>query len=642
MVINIVVAAGILITLATAIPVFTEMRKHPKGLHILFFAEMWERFSYYGMRGLLIFYLTQHFLFDDAFSSAQYGAYTALVYLLPLLGGYLADRYLGNRKAIAFGALLLVAGHLTMGVEGEPAREALIYEGNEYSFIAEGRGAARQAFLEVGGARYDFSATPQGDLLIEDLPATAPIPASLPADSFEIEVVERDRTFVNIFYLALALIIVGVGFLKANISSIVGQLYTENDPRRDGGFTLYYYGINLGSFWAAILCGLLGETVGWWAGFGLAGLGMALGWLVFVRGRALFFTPGENLIAHVGNPPDPEKLKAPAFGPLNTEWLLYLIGFIAVGVVWFMVQAHSVSFTLPGLGRQDLLALILMAGGGVFLGYMTLYMMRECSVVETQRLILAIILIVVSVVFWSLFEQAGSSMNLFAARNTDLSLSEAQIWRLGPIGLDMTFTASQTQSFNAGFILIFAPLFAALWAFLARLRRNPNTALKFGLALVQVGLGFLVLVWGVSFADNDFRVPLIFLALAYLLHTTGELCLSPVGLSAITKLSPPAVVSFMMAGWFLSTAFAQYAAGLIAALTATDTVAGQVLDPQAALSGYALVFGNIGWFAVILGVMFGALSFVLKRLGHGRAEDQLPEKGGAEAAGPEQDARDLV
>jgi len=636
MALNIVVVLGVLITLATAVPVFMEMRKHPKGLHILFFAEMWERFSYYGMRGLLIFYLTQHFLFDDAFSSAQYGAYTSLVYLLPLLGGYLADRYLGNRKAIAFGALLLVAGHLTMGIEGEPAREILIYEGESYELVADGRGAERTVELAIDGETYPFGTNEQGDLLLETLPDGASLPSVLPAEAFTTEVVDRDRLYVNIFYLALALIIMGVGFLKANISSIVGQLYEENDPRRDGGFTLYYYGINLGSFWAAILCGLLGETVGWWAGFGLAGLGMALGWLVFVRGRALFFTAGENLIAHVGNPPAPEKLKERVAGPINREQLIYLIGLAGVAVVWFMVQAHTVS-----IGQFDLLGLMLIVGGLVFVGYMIWYMATHCDAVEAQRLILAIILIAVSVVFWSLFEQAGSSMNLFAARNTNLELSPERLVELGPLTIDMRLTASQTQSFNAGFILIFAPIFAALWAFLAKLQRNPNTPLKFGLALVQVGLGFMVLVWGVNFADDSYRVPLVFLAGAYLLHTTGELCLSPVGLSAITKLSPAAVVSFMMAGWFLSSAFAQYVAGGIAALTATETVGGQVTNPAAALESYASVFGSIGLFAIGLGVVVGLLSFWLKRLGHGRAEDQVG-RDGTEAAGPDQDARDLL
>nr|WP_233354470.1 oligopeptide:H+ symporter [Woodsholea maritima] len=631
MVINIVVAIGLLVTIATAVPVFTQMRKHPKGLHILFFAEMWERFSYYGMRGLLIFYLTQHFLFSDSFSSSQYGAYTSLVYLLPLLGGFLADKYLGARKATAFGALLLVAGHFTMGIEGKEAQQFLTYNDAQYEFVTEGRGASRVVHLEVDGAEYEFRASQAGDLEIVDLPATASLPQILPAGEFVMEEPVRDRGYVNIFYLALALIIMGVGFLKANISSIVGELYDEHDPRRDSGFLLYYYGINLGSFWAAILCGLLGETVGWWAGFGLAGVGMGVGWLVFVRGKVLFFMPGKNLIGHVGNPPKPEELKKPILGPVNTEWLIYILGTLGVGVVWLMVQAHTIK-----IGESDLLAGLLIVGGVLFVGYMVYYMIKECSKVEAQRLILALILIFVSVVFWALFEQAGSSMNLFAARNTQLDVVAADVINLGPIAINTSITASQVQSFNAGFILLFAPVFAALWAFLAKLQHNPNTPLKFSLALIQVGLGFMLLVWGVNFADDSYRVPLVFLAGAYLLHTTGELCLSPVGLSAITKLSPMAVVSTMMAGWFLSSSFAQYVAGIIASMTAAETVAGQVLDQAAALQSYVDVFGFLGMMAIGLGVVFGILSFFLKKLGHGRAEDQAVLET-VEASGPNQD-----
>lgn len=624
MVINIVVALGILITVVTAIPVFTQMAKHPKGLHILFFAEMWERFSYYGMRALLIFYLTQHFLFDDGRASTQYGAYTSLVYLLPLIGGFVADRYLGNRKAIAYGALLLVAGHLAMGIEGRPSEEALQYEGSSYTLVAEGRGGERTVQLEVDGALYDFSASSEGELLIEGLPDGASLPSTLPAGSFATEVTYEDGRGLAILYLALSLIIMGVGFLKASISSIVGQLYDEHDPRRDGGFTLYYYGINLGAFWAAILCGLLGETVGWWAGFGLAGVGMLVGFIVFVRGRLAFFLPGRNLLADVGNPPDPAALKARVLGPLNRETVIYLLGILGVGIVYWLIQAHQLTLPVPGIGGIDAMLILLIAGAVVFLGYIGWYMNSKCTVQEGQRLLLALILITVSVVFWALFEQAGSSMNLFAARNTQLDLAPERLMALGPITLDLSLTASQTQSFNSGFILIFAPLFAGLWAFLAKMQRNPNTPLKFGLALIQVGLGFLVLVWGTQFADDNYRVPLFFLALAYLLHTTGELCLSPVGLSAVTKLSPAAVVSFMMAGWFLSSAFAQYVGGLIAALTATDTVAGQVLDPAAALAGYGEVFGIIGLIGIGLGILMSAASFGLKALGHGRAEDQLP------------------
>ena len=627
---NIVVVLGLIITLVTCIPVFRQMQSHPKGLHILFFAEMWERFSYYGMRGLLIFYLTQHFLFDDAFSSGQYGTYTSLVYLIPLIGGLLADRYLGTRKAIAFGALLLVAGHFMMGVEGKPAQQVMTVAGQSYTFDAEGTQGARVVTIDVGGTECAFNpaagsvaaesctltANTQGDLIFTNLPASAPLPATIPQADYELTVEGRNQLFVNIFYLALALIIMGVGFLKANISSIVGQLYEENDPRRDAGFTLYYYGINLGAFWASVLCGLLGQTFGWWAGFGLAGFGMLLGWIVFIRGRLLFFTSGENqLPAHVGQPPDPEALKKPFLGPINLENFIYLMGFVGVAIVFFFVQQHQLTGWMIGLGVA------------LFALYMAWFMCTDCNREQVRELILAMVLIVGAVIFFTLFEQAGSSMNQFAARNTQL-----------PSDGFFTVTAAQTQSFNAGFILLFAPVFAGIWAWLGARRKNPNTVLKFGLALAQVGLGFLVLAWGgASFADSNYQVPMIFLALAYMFHTTGELFLSPVGLSAITKLSPVKVVSFMMGGWFLASAAAQYVGGVIAGLTASETVAGQVLDPAAALATYIDVFSLIGWWGVGLGVVFAVLSPWLKRLGHGKAGNIGDEGSLAEAGGPRMD-----
>ena len=239
---------GIAVTFATAVPVILQLRGHPKGLFVLFFAEMWERFSYYGMRGLLIFYLSEQFLFDDDFAQGQYGGYTALVYLLPLVGGFVADRWLGTRKAIGFGALLLVAGHLTMAVEGKPAVQALTYHGAQYAFQVTGRMEGRKALIKVGEGTYAYGATPDGGLAIQGLPATAPLPSVLPKGAFQLSVKGREPLFVDVFYLALSLIIMGVGFLKANISSIVGKLYPQGDPRRDPGFTLYYYGVNLGAF----------------------------------------------------------------------------------------------------------------------------------------------------------------------------------------------------------------------------------------------------------------------------------------------------------------------------------------------------------------------------------------------------------
>ncbi len=583
---NIVVVVGIFITLITAIPVLIQLRSHPRGLFVLFFAEMWERFSYYGMRGLLIFYLTQHFLFDDDFAQGQYAAYTTLVYLLPLVGGMLADRWLGTRKAIGFGALLLVAGHFAMAIEGGPATQTLTYAGATYDFVAEGRQGDRSVCLKVGDGCYPVVAASDGGMTITGLPATAALPQSLPRDSYTLAVTDRSPFYVNVFYLALSLIVMGVGFLKANISSIVGQLYLPGDVRRDPGFTLYYYGINLGAFWAAVLCGLLGQTVGWWAGFGLAGVGMLAGFLVFVWGKPLLEGKGE--------PPEPEALRRPVLGPLKLEHAIYAAAVLGVGVVWFMVRNFWLMGPLQALGWGGILA------------YFAWYAIRKLDKIERDRLVLALVLIFASIVFFALFEQAGSSLNQFAERNTNL-----------PNQGFMTVTPSQTQSFNAGFILIFAPIFAALWAWLGRRNRDPNPVVKFCLALMQVGAGFLVLVWGATYADGAFRTPMIFLALAYLLHTTGELCLSPVGLSEMTKLSPPALISTVMATWFLASSAAQYIAGFVAQLTASETVAGQVLDPAKALGVYVSTFQTIGWIGVGIGVLLLAASPWLKKLAHG-------------------------
>lgn len=593
---NLIVLLGIVVTLATGIPVLLQMlRNHPRGLIILFFAEMWERFSYYGMRGILIFYLTQHLLFDDATAGAQYGSYTSLVYLLPLIGGLLADRYLGTRKAVAFGALLLVAGHLMMAVEGTPATQTLTYAGQNYAVASEGRMSDREVRLMVGGQAYEFGPAAGGGLAIAGLPADAPLPAVLPEGSYQMTNVV-DQFGKNAFYLAVSLIIMGVGFLKPNISTIVGQLYPQGDPRRDSGFTLYYYGINLGAFWASVLCGLLGQTVGWWAGFGLAGVGMAAGFIVFVLGKKHLEGKGE--------PPNPERLLEKVAGPINREWLIYIGGVLGVIPVWFLVQRND----LVGVGLIGAILLSL-----AFIGW---FLIAKCTKIERERMMLAMVLIFGAVVFFTLFEQAGTSLNLFAARNVDLDVLPGPRSFLG-LPIDTTITAAQTQSFNAGFILIFAPIFAAMWAWLATHRRDPNPTMKFGLGLIQVGLGFLVVVWAAGLADDQFRLPLIMLGMLYLLHTTGELFLSPVGLSEITKLSVASVVSFMMAVWFLSSSIAQFVGGRIAGLMGTETVGGQVLDPAAALATSLDGFNKLGWAGVACGVIFIAASFAIKGWAHG-------------------------
>ncbi|HEY3232243.1 MAG TPA: oligopeptide:H+ symporter, partial [Roseiflexaceae bacterium] len=575
---------GLVITIAMGIPVALQLRKHPKGMHILFFTEMWERFSYYGMRTILVVYMTQHFLFQDTVATGQYGAYTSLVYLLPLIGGMLADRYLGTKKAIAFGALLLVAGHLSMAIEQAPAKSIVTYQGKDYAIESEGRQDLRRSWIIVDGQRYSMGPA-EGGMEIKELPSTASIPNILLRDDPATPAIEgytqrvegQIPLFMSIFYLAMAFIIMGVGFLKANISTIVGQLYTKEDPRRDAGFTLYYFGINLGAFWAQFGCAYVGTNFGWSYGFGMAGIGMLLGWLVFTRKRLLFFMPGpKQLPDEIGSPPEPEKLRQPFIGPISREWLIYILALAGVAGVWFLVQ------------RNEVVNISLQIASGLILLFFIQYMIRKCTWAESQKMILALILVGGSVVFFTLFELAGSALAQFSERSTQLPND----------GGMFTITSGETQSFNGAFILLFAPFFAALWTWLDRTKRDPGDAFKFALALIQVGAGFLVIVWGAQYADANFKVPLVFLVLLYVLHTTGELCLSPVGLSAMTKLTPVAIASTMMATWFLGSSLAQMLAAQVAALTAQETIGGQVLDPQKALDTYVTVFSKIGWISI--------------------------------------------
>jgi POT family proton-dependent oligopeptide transporter len=624
---SIVVFIGILVTVATGLPVALQMaRQHPKGLFVLFFTEMWERFSYYGMRGLLIFYLTQHFLLDQKAASGQYGSYATLVYLLPLVGGVLADRYLGARKAVAFGALLLVGGHALMAVEGPAAQQSVVYHGQRFPIAVTGRADARTARVVVGGKAYAFDQSAAGAFEIKGLAPGGPAPAVLPKGAFSIVTTRpTPPVFQATLYLALALIIMGVGFLKANVSTIVGQLYGKGDPRRDPGFTLYYYGVNLGAFWAAILCGYLGQRLGWAWGFGLAGVGMAAGYATFTLGRSWLMGKGE--------PPDPVRLAEPVAGPLSREHLIYVGAILGLGVIWLLVQHNAIVGAALGLGWAAALA------------YLAWFIVRECGKVERERLFLALTLIAGSIVFFTLFEQAGTSLNLFAEQNTQLGLiAHPTVVRVlgltlflgdeamraattlppGAIWIDMGFTAAQTQSFNSGFILLLAPLFAAAWAFLGQRRRDFDPMVKFGLGLAQVGLGFLVIVWARGLADADFRLPLMVLGVSYLLQTTGELCLSPVGMSEVTKLSPPVLVSTLMAVWFLATSAAEFIAAQIARFASADTAGGQVLDPAGALRTSLGVFDAIGWAGVGFGVLFLALSPFLRGWAHG-----VNEPGGA-------------
>lgn len=498
---------------------------HPRGLLVCFLTELWERFSYYGMRALLILYLTKHFLFGDNQALHIFAAYSAMVYLMPVIGGILADRYLGARKAVVFGAILLVLGHFGMALEG---------------------------------------------------------PAAYTNESGE---VERESFYLQTFYLSLALIISGVGFLKANISTIVGALYQPGDPRRDSGFTLFYMGINIGAFAATILCGWLGEAYGWAYGFGLAGIGMLLGLTTFLRGQV-----------HLGGraePPAPERLRERVLPGISIETAIYLASAIGVLVVWQLMQ------------HRDLIGQLLQGTGGIMLVVILFFAFTRCTPVERDRMLVITALIGFSVVFWSLFEQAGSSLNLFADRFVDRQMFDREI------------PASVFQSINPFFIFLLAPLFSLLWIRLAARNLEPSTPVKFSLAIFQVGLGFLALVYGAHQADSATSVGLWWLVLIYLLHTSGELCLSPVGLSAVTKLSVPRIVGMMMGVWFLASAGAGYIAGEIARLTGAETVNGEIVNAEEALANSIEIYTKVGGLAMLIAAVLLVTAPLLKRRMHG-------------------------
>ena len=586
---------------------------HPRGLVILFFTEMWERFSYYGMRALLVLYLTQHFLFGPAEAQGIYAAYAALVYLMPVIGGMIADKYLGSRKAVIIGAVLLVLGHFTMAFEGTGGRESLTIGDTTYQIQVEGRDQNRKMFAVNGDERVHIAITPEGVSTVGAEPsaanaadaaaaavgtglgtpptgaldpatqaapqaaAAAGFPAFTATGAYTLET-ERDQKLGEpVLFLALALIIVGVGFLKANISTVVGSLYEQNDPRRDGGFTIFYVGINLGSFLATAACSYLGFNYGWAYGFGLAGIGMLAGLLTFVL--------GQSWLEGRGGPPVPIEGRSILGVPLVP--FFWIAGLIAVIPTWLLMQRHEIIETgLPWIA-------------GVIFASVVGFTVFRLKGAERSRMLVAQVLIFFSVLFWALFEQAGSSLTLFADQSTQMPS-----W----------FNAGYTQMFNPGIIVIGGPIMAALWVWLAKRKLEPSTPVKFSFGLVFVGFGFLVLTWAAGSQANDaFRVPLLFLFLTYFFHTIGELCLSPVGLSMITKLSVARVVGLMMGVWFLSSSVAHIVAGLIAKATATDTVAGVVTSPALALETYGSIFGTIGWTGVGVGVFLLLISPLLKK-----------------------------
>ncbi|MGN7830510.1 peptide MFS transporter [Pseudoxanthomonas sp. 22568] len=597
---------------ATPLPAREDFLGHPKGVYICFFTEMWERFSFYGMKALLLLYLTKYHLFGDKAGLDLLGAYGGLVYCIPVIGGVLADRWLGMRKAVVFGGLLLVAGHVGMAFEGHAA-----------------------TYVDGG--------------------------------------VVRDEGSLRITYLSLALIIMGVGFLKPNISTIVGRLYTQNDPRRDAGFSLFYAGINLGALFASLVCGYLGETLGWRYGFGAAGIGMLLGLCMFLWGQKYLHGHAE--------PAAPERLRERVAG-IPREWLIYLGALLGVlPVAWLMWAAANGAFSLGG--EISLALLLMLAVLACVLAWFGWFLSTQCTPVQRQQMLALMALIFMALIFFTLYEQTYGSWVTFTDRlltkdvvpalvqaplavnwsghwGTDaitlLARAPWSTWSLllAPLGfviaarlsdrdpgssapravfiavvvLMLVFllrdcvvlpqTAGSLTYLGALFLVLLAPMFAALWAWLGQRGRDPSKPFKLSLGLIIAGLSFIPLAWAAHLVGESGQMASVWwLVLAYLVLEIGEMCLSPVSLSAVTQLSVPRVVSLMMGTWFLATAFSEALAAQFGKLAAIEVPEGGSLVVADAAGRYADLF----WLMTAIGVGCGLIALLfsplLRRMMHG-------------------------
>jgi proton-dependent oligopeptide transporter, POT family len=438
---------------------------HPRGLSTLYFTEMWERFSYYGMRALLILFMTASVErgglgFSDSKAGAIYGLYTAMVYLLGLPGGWVADRLIGARKAVLWGGIIIAIGHFCLTFQS-----------------------------------------------------------------------------MELFSLGLCFIVIGTGLLKPNVSSMVGSLYSKDDPRRDAGFSIFYMGINLGAFISPLICGYLGERINWHYGFAAAGIGMTLGVIQYVLGQKSLGNAG--------------KFEA-ASGPdeLQRDWRSFKLGIGAIAAAIVLGGALVVNGRTSIEGLADLVGYGLLAitvltfGWLIFGGSWT----RE----ERRRYVVIFVLFLAACLFWSAFEQAGSTLNLFADRNTERTM------------FGYEYPASWFQSVNSLFIITLAPVVGWLWLRLGR--REPSSPAKFAWGLFLVGAGFVVMALGAMAASGGVRVSALFLWTCYFLHTVGELCLSPVGLSAMTRLAPVRAAGFVMGIWFLASSVGNYIGGRVSSI----------------------------------------------------------------------------
>jgi POT family proton-dependent oligopeptide transporter len=481
-------------------------KEQPKQIWMLFFTEMWERFSFYGMRALLILYMTHVLLFPDRDANLQYGAYNALVYTMPLLGGWLADRLLGFRKSIVLGGILMAIGHLVLAIPSQAT-----------------------------------------------------------------------------FFLGLGFLISGNGFFKPNISSLLGRYYGKDDPRKDAGYSIFYMGVNIGAFLGGAICGYLGQKVSWHLGFGIAGVFMVLGLVVFLSFR--------RILENEGYSPAPEKLSAKVGGVIPMEWALYIGAFLLVPVAVFLVQFHTI---------MELLLYPLGVAAVIYVVYESFKFDKS----SRYKLWAAMIMIIFTVVFWGFYEQSGGSLNLMAERNVDMHV----------LGHELP-SAMINNAVNPFYIIFLTPLFAVMWTFMTRKKIEPSTPMKFGLAFLFLGAGYYLFVLGGAVGKDTGYMPLIYFMLAYLVITTGELFLSPIGLSMITKLSPSQMVGFMMGVWFLASAFGQHLAGQIGAhMSVPHDSNGAVVAAVQSLPIYMEGCKQIAMVSIGGGVALIALSPVIRKL----------------------------
>ena len=557
-----------------------EMFGHPKGLYVCFFTEMWERFSFYGMKALLLLYLVKHHGFSESDGYTVIGAYGGMVYAVPLIGGLLADRFLGMRKAVVLGGILLCLGHFGMAYEGHKAE------------LVHG-------------------------------------------------VMHRDAFALGVFYLSLSLIISGVGFLKPNISTIVGKLYPENDPRIDSGFTIFYAGINVGALFSSLICGYLGEVYGWGYGFGAAGIGMLAGLGMFVSGQ-------KYLQGHA-EPRDPERLRKRVLGPLTIEWCIYLGAVLALPAIWLLMQlGHAVLYLQFGL----------MAA---WLGWLGWYIYARCTKIQREQMWAVMFFIASALLFFSLYEQTYGSWLLFTDHMLTKDFFPSLVIRtgkplpwciiplilapptvaialrstprtaailVGSIGLlgfalflrdvlVLPQTAESLEYLGSWVLVLMTPLFGWLWPWLERRGRNPSKPIKNALGLAFCGLSFLVLSAANSTVTPGHLGSVWWLLLAYVVLEIGELCLSPIGLAAVTQLSVASVVGVMMGAYWLATSLSEQAAALFGSFAALDIADGAKIDIAVARLKYGALFGHMLWLGIAAALVALLLSPVIKRWMHG-------------------------